>query len=103
LSEAEEFFQYCLKKFEQERVGVAQVIDEDSELTDAIDAIDGDDEEEGNKKLNVQPSKNKKQQPEKKLPVEKCEQDDNDKESKSSEESDDDDDENIRMAKLSVK
>jgi hypothetical protein len=84
LSEAKEFFHYCLKKFERERVGFAQVIDEDSELTDAIDGFG--EEDGGDKKLVLKPNKNKKNQ------SKKNQQDDDDEESKSSEESDDNDD-----------
>ena len=80
LSKAEEFFHYCLKKFERERVGVAIVVD-DSEVTDAFEG----DEEEGGEKLDVK----------KKLPKEKYHDDDDD--------DDDDNDVDIPMAKLTVK
>ena len=79
LSKAEEFFHYCLKKSERERVGVAIVVD-DSEVTDAFEG----DEEEGGEKLDVN----------KKLPKEKYHDDDDEEE---------DDDEDIPMAKLTVK
>ena len=79
-AEAEEFFHYCLKKFERTRVGVAVVV-EDSEVTDAIDA---DEEDGGDEKLDVK----------KKMPKEKYHEGDDD---------DDDETENIPMAKLSVK
>jgi len=99
LSEAEEFFHHCLKKFERQRVGVAQVIDEDSELTEAIDGGDDEDGPGDNDNLKVERSKNKK--PKKKLPVEKYEQDESSEES--DDDDDDEDDEDIPMAKLSVK
>jgi len=77
ISAADEFFHYCLKKFERTRVGVSTV-GEDSEMTDVFDN-DADEEEGGEKLLDVK----------KKLPKDEY--------------YDDDDGPNIAMAKLTVK
>ena len=82
ISAADEFFHYCLKKFERTRVGVSTV-DEDSEMTDVFEN-DADNEDGGDVKLDI---KNK-------LPTPEYYGDDKD---------DDDIEKNIQMAKLTVK
>ena len=82
-SAADEFFHYCLKKFERTRVGVSTV-DEDSEMTDVFEN-DADNEDGSDVKLDIKT----------KLPTPEYYGDDKD--------DDDDIEKNIQMAKLTVK
>ena len=87
MSEADEFFHFCLKEFDRSRVGVVAVAD-DSEMTDVLEN-EADEEDGGDVKLDVK----------KKLPEPSYYRgDDND-------DNDDDDGatDDIPMAKLAVK
>jgi hypothetical protein len=53
MSEADEFFHFCLKEFDRSRVGVAvAVVADDSEMTDVLEN-EADEEDGGNKKLDL--------------------------------------------------
>ena len=52
MSEAEEFFHFCLKEFDRSRVGVACVVADDSEMTDVLEN-EADEEDGGDKKLDL--------------------------------------------------
>ncbi len=82
MSEADEFFHFCLKEFDRSRVGVA-VIADDSEMTDVLEN-EADEEDGGDVKLDVK----------KKIPEASYYDDDN---------NDDGAADDIPMAKLAVK
>ena len=52
MSEAEEFFHFCLKEFDRSRVVSTGVIADDSEMTDVLEN-EADEEDGGDKKLDL--------------------------------------------------
>ena len=96
-SHAEEFFHYCLKKFDRLR-GIKASEDpnaqEDSEMTDLLDN-EADDEEDGDEKLDVNKKVIRKKLPEPEYYREKEPDEDEDE--------DEDEDDEMPMAKLTVK
>jgi hypothetical protein len=53
MSEADEFFHFCLKEFDRARVGVVvAVVADDSEMTDVLEN-EADEEDGGDKKLDL--------------------------------------------------
>ncbi len=53
MSEADEFFHFCLKEFDRSRVGVVvAVVADDSEMTDILEN-EADEEDGGDKKLDL--------------------------------------------------
>ncbi len=86
MSEAEEFFHFCLKEFDRSRVGVAAVVADDSEMTDVLEN-EADEEDGGDVKLDVK----------KKIPEPSYYREDDD------DDADDGAADDIPMAKLAVK